>query len=109
MSTGVVLIVSERLLLLEGLQRLVEESGLGTMVTASNLQNAKHHAFEVDPDVIIVDRADVKADDLTYHSLWEHPRAKVVVYGWNDDKLVVYSRRTVLPATLQNLISVIRD
>ena len=109
MSTGIVLIVSERLLLLEGLQRLVEESGLGTVITVSSLQAAKYRAVEVDPDVIVVERADAEADDLTCYSLWEHPRTKVVVYGWNDDKLVVYPRRTVLPATLQNLISVIRD
>jgi len=105
----VVLVFSERPVFREGLKRLVEEAGLGTVITASDEESTKSRMAEVAPDVIVIDRPEARADELTYFLLRENEQAKVVVYGWNDNKLAIYSCRHALPATLENLIKVIRE
>ena len=107
MEAKLIVVVSERPMFREGLKRLIEEAGLATVITAPDEESAESLAVEVAPDIVVIDRPDTRVDDLTYFSLGQDKPAKVVVLGWNDDKLAVYSCRLVLTATLQNLIKAI--
>lgn len=108
MKSQFILIVSARPLLREGLKYLFEEGELSTVITAPDEKSAESLTAEVAPDIVVIDRPDTRGDELVYFLPWRDKPAKVVVLGWSDNKLAVYCRRQVLPATLQNLLKAVR-
>jgi len=109
MKSEVILIISERPLFCEALKRLIEEETGAEVITAPDEESGESIAAEAGPSIIVIDRPHTKADDVVYFLRTQDKPAKVLVIGWSDDKLAIYSRRTVLSATVQNLIEVIRE
>ena len=109
MNTQHILVISKRPIFCEGLKLIIEKAISATVTTAPNGVNAAIRRPAFTPNVIIIDRPDTAAVDLKLFFQHEEYPAKVVVIGWNDDKIAVYSRSTVQPATIQNLIKVVRN
>ena len=79
------------------------------LITAPNEVGACSLVAEFNPNAIVIDRPDIEAaDDLSFCFQHKDYPVKVIVVGWNDDKIAVYSRATVQPATIENLISAIQ-
>ena len=77
---------------------------MSTVTTAPNEVSAGSLIAEFAPSVIIIDRTDTEsADGLSFCFQHKDYTVKVVVVGWNDDKIAVYSRAMVQPATIENL------
>jgi len=91
------------------LKLIIEEAISAVVTTAPDGVGAARLMAEFTPSVIVIDRPDTAAVDLNFFFQHEDYPVKVVAIGWNDDKIVVYSRSTVQPATIQNLIKVIRE
>ena len=109
MNTERILVVSGRPLLCEGLKLIIEEAALATVTTAPDEVSATRLVAEFAPSIIVIDRPDAGAADLNYLFQHQDYPVKVVVIGWNDNKIAAYSRRAVQTATLRNLIKVIRE
>lgn len=109
MNTERILVVSGRPLLCEGLKLIIEEAALATVTTAPDEVSAARLVAEFAPGVIVIDRPDTGAADLNYLFQHQDYPVKVIVIGWNDDKIAAYSRQALQTATLQNLIKVIRE
>lgn len=109
MDTEHILVVSSKPLFCEGLKLLIEEAGLGTVITASSDNSAARLAQELAPSVTVLDRPDTRPTNLKQFFRRQNHSEKVVVVGWNDDKIAVYSRCMVEAATLKNLIKVIKE
>ena len=62
---------------------------------------------ELESDVVIVDRPDVRDKDLDYLFHRQGRPTSIVVIGWEDDIIAVYSRRVVWGVTLENLVKFI--
>lgn len=105
----VVLVVSKRPLLREGLKRLIEGTGVATVKTAPDQESARSSLVGVATDVVVVDKSDTELDDQVCSLLREYQQAKVVLLGWNDDRLAIHYGRLILPATIKNLIWTIRQ
>lgn len=104
-----ILIISRRPLLREGLKRFVEEMGQIIAITAPDEESAKSCCAGITPDVVIIDRPHVGVYEPVYFLQQLDRPIKVVLAGWDDDMLAVCSRERLLPATLQNLASVIKE
>jgi len=90
------------------LKLIIEEAMPAVVTTVPDGVSAARLMAEFTPSVIVIDRPDTAAVDLNFFFQHEDYPVKVVVIGWNDDKIAVYSRPTVQPATIRNLIKVIR-
>ena len=109
MGSQCVLVISKKPLLREGLKRLIEERGLATVVVAPDDETALSVITEADPDLIVTECPNIKPSEALYFGNSEDKPTKVIVLGWDDDKLAVYSRERVLPATMQHFIGVVRE
>lgn len=102
------LIVSKRPLLCEGLRRLIAEVAQVTLITSPDEESAESLCGGVAPDIVIVDRPNIEPY-MPVRFLQEHDKpVNVVLLGWDDGKLATYSRERVTPATVQNLVKVIK-
>ena len=90
--------------------KLLIEKAVGSIITtAPNEVSAGSLVAEFNPSVIVIDRPDTEAaDDLSFCFQHKDYPVKVIVVGWNDDKIAVYSRATVQPATVENLTRAIQ-
>lgn len=104
-----ILVISERSMLREGLKRLIEETGTVKVITAPDKKSAEHLLAKFVPAVVIIDHPDIQATDWMYFLQQLDQPSKIILLGWNDDKLAVYSHRLVLESTVQNLIKQIRE
>lgn len=109
MKTKLILVIMKQPLLREGLKYLIEESGVARVVTAPAEQDAERLVAEMAPDVVVIERGDTAVNNLSHFFHWQDKPSRVVVLGWKDDKLAVYSRWPVLPATVENLIRAITE
>ena len=82
---------------------------MGSIVTTTpNEVSAGSLVAEFNTSVIVTDRPDTEAaDDLSFCFQHKEYPVKAIVVGWNDDKIAVYSRATVQPATIENLMKFI--
>ena len=104
-----VVIVSSREVFCKGLKLMIEEQELARVTTVADEGSAADVVAKLVPGIVIVDRPDTKAVDLDYFfQRGDHP-VKVVVIGWDNNQMAVYSRQMVEEATLQNLLEVIRE
>ena len=104
-----ILVISKRPLLCEGLKCLLKETAQVTVITTPDEESARSSCGEVMPDIVIVDRPHIRAYKPMYFLQEQDKPLGVVILGWDDDKLAAYSREQVLPATLQNLGKVIKN
>lgn len=102
------LIVSSLPLVRAGLKLISEEVGIGNVHTASDDAEAALVLHEIVPSIIVLDRADTIVTELGLLQYLDYP-VKVIVIGRRDDKITVYSRQEVGPATLDNLIALIKE
>lgn len=109
MKRQVVLVISERPLLREGLKRLIEGTVAVTVIMAPDQESARASLVGVTVDVVVFDKPDTRLDDQVCSLLQEYQQAKIVLLGWNDDRLVFHSSRLILTATAGNLIWAIRQ
>ncbi len=109
MKSRFVFVISGRPLFRESLKYLIEKVGLARVITAPTEEGAERLADDFAPDVVVIDRGDTGANNLTRFFHKPDKPAKVIVLGWNDDRLAVYSRWPVLPATCENLIRAITE
>ena len=103
-----ILIISNRPLLQEGV-KFITRGFKFNVITVSNESSASRFISKCSPSVIVVDRPntrDVKLDRL-FRSI-DYP-IKVVVIGWDDDKIAIFSRTSLGKATKENLTKVIAD
>jgi DNA-binding NarL/FixJ family response regulator len=102
-------VVSPSPLLREGLKLIIEESIPVSVTVAAGDASAACLTVELAPSVIVVDRPDTRALDLD--ELFQHQGypVKVVIIGWDDNRMAVYSRSEVETATLGNLIRLIEE
>ena len=101
------MVISKRPILCEGLKRLIEQKLFCTVATAPSEEIGALSLVELEPDVVIVDRPDVRAKDLDYLFQRQERPTSIAVIGWEDDTIAVYSRRVVPGATLENLMKFI--
>ena len=99
-----ILIVSARPVLRNALKRIIEEAGWTAVITASNERSAAHLVAEIAPTTIVIDHPDIGVEHLGYLFQHQDQAVNIVVIGWNDNRMVVYSRSAVHTATLGNLI-----
>jgi hypothetical protein len=104
-----ILIVSERPLLCEGLKKIIEEAMPAALVTISGERGVKHIITEFAPGIMLIDRPSAEATNLD-HLLGqvEYP-VKVIVIGFNDDQIVVYSQVRRQTASFENLITALSE
>jgi len=105
-ENGNILVISNRPLLREGVKLIIKDFTF-TVIIVSNELSASRLISKYSPSFIVVDRPntkDVKLDRL-FRSI-DYP-IKVVVIGWDDDKIAVFSRTALEKATRENLIKVI--
>lgn len=103
-----ILIISNRPLLREGVKLIIKDITF-TVINVSDELSDSRFISEYSPSVIVVDRPntkDVKLDRL-FRSI-DYP-VKVVVIGWDDDKIAIFSRTALEKATRENLIKVITE
>ena len=109
MKSHCTLIISKRPLLCEGLGYLIDELFETAIVKAPDEETAEQLCAGFVPDLIIVDRPKAKAYGQMC-SLWAlNSEATVILVGWEDNDLAVFSCERVMPATLQNLIESVRE
>ena len=109
MDTERILIVSERPLLCEGLKKIIEEAMPAALVTISSEKGVKHIITEFAPGIILVDRTSTEATSLDHlFGQVEYP-VKVIVIGFKDDQIHVYSQGKRLQASLENLITALSE
>ena len=104
-----ILVVSERPILRQALKSLIEEAVSATVITAPNERSAARLVAELAPTTIIIGRPDTGAEGLGYLFQHQDQVVKVVLLGWSDDKLAVYCRQAVQPATQRNLMEAISE
>ena len=105
-ENGNILVISNRPLLREGVKLIIKDFTF-TVIIVSNELSASRLISKYSPSIIVVDRPntkDVKLDRL-FRSI-DYP-IKVVVIGWDDDKIAIFSRTALEKATRENLIKVI--
>jgi DNA-binding NarL/FixJ family response regulator len=103
-----ILVISPSPLLREGLKLIIEESIPASVTMADDGVSAARLVVELAPSVIVVDRPDTKASDLDRLFQAQGFPSKVVIIGWDENKIAVYSRSEVETATLGNLITLLR-
>jgi len=109
MDTKRILIVSERPLLCEGLKKTIEEAMPSALVTISGETGVKHIISEFAPGIILVDSTSAVAASLDHlFGQVEYP-VKVIVIGFKDDQIHVYSQEKRLKASVENLITALLD
>jgi hypothetical protein len=79
-----------------------------TIIKAPDEETAEHLCAGCMPDLIIVDRPNVRAYGQVYSLLASNSEATVILLGWEDDELAVFSCERVMPATLQNLVESVK-
>jgi len=96
-------------LLREGLKLIIEEETSAIVTIATDETSAPQLLSELAPGVIVIDRPDIKATGLDFLFQYQENPVRVMVVGWNDDKIANYTRSTAKAATLQNLIKIIKE
>ena len=98
-----ILVISEKPIYRQVLKHLIEEASGAQVVTAANEESARHFIAELAPRTIILDSPDSEVSNLD--CLFENPEkaVDVIVLGWKDNKLAIYSREVMESATSQNL------
>ena len=102
-----VLVVSEQQLISQGLKLIIESAGSAEVVTAPDEATAVSMMSDLTPSIVVVDRESIEDDPDRVHFDEDYPD-KLVLLSSNDDRMVVYSRQKVDPATLENLLDIIR-
>lgn len=104
-----ILIISQLPVLSEGLKRLVEDTNLNGITIVADNPDTTQALTELDPDVVILDSPDISVKHLD-HLFQQHDKLmKIIVIGWADNKLAVYSRSGVQAATIENLMKAINN
>jgi hypothetical protein len=104
-----ILIVSERPLLCEGLKKIIEEVMPAALVTISGERGVKHIITEFAPGTILVDRPSAEATSLDHlFGQLEYP-VKIIVIGFNDNQILVYSQGRRQAASFENLIMALSE
>jgi DNA-binding NarL/FixJ family response regulator len=107
MKRRVVLVISKHRLLRDGLKRLIEDTGAATVIMAPDQESVPPRLRRASVDAVVLEKPNIELDDQACSLLQLYQPAKVILLGWNDDRLAVYSRRLSLPATVKNLIGAI--
>ena len=102
-------IISKRPLLSEGLGCLVDEMLETAIIQAPDEETAEHLCAGFVPDLIIVDRPKAQAYGQMCSFWTSNGEATVILLGWEDNELAVFSCERVMPATLQNLIESVKE
>ena len=103
------LIISKRPLLCEGLGCLIDEMLKTAIIKAPDEETAEYLCAGFAPDLIIIDRPKAQAYGQM-GSFWaSNSEATVILLGWEDDELAVFSCERVMPATLQNLVKSVKQ
>jgi len=97
-------VISKRPLLCEGLRCLINEVADASLIIAPDEETAELLCTGLVPDMVIIDRPSVRANEQTCLSMASGKPTKVIVLGWDDNKLAVYSCERVMTATVQNLL-----
>jgi len=108
MSVQRVLVLSEQPVVSQGLKLIIENAGSAEVAIAPDEATAASLISKLTPSIIVVDREDT-AMDIDHPLLNEEYPSKLVILSPNDDRMIVYSRQDVHEATLENLLSAIRE
>lgn len=103
-----ILIISKRPLLREGMKLVIEENNFAVFFATSE-KRALNLIEKHVPSVIVIDRPntnDVQLDYLLRHI--DYP-VKIVIIGWDDEKIAIHKHYTFDKATRENLIKVITE
>jgi len=101
------IIVSNRPMYCEALKRLVEETQQISVIMTSDEGRAEQLAAELEPDILVIDRPNTIVNGLSYFSQQKERPTKVIVVGWDDGRLSVYTRPVTLLANTQNLAKIV--
>ena len=107
MKRQVVLVISKHRLLCEALKRLIEDTGTATVIMAPDQESVPPGLRGASVDAVVLEKPNIELDDQVCSLLQLYQPAKVLLLGWNDDRLALYSHRLTLPATVKNLIGAI--
>lgn len=108
MAVPRVLVVSEQQLVSQGLKLILEDAGSAEVFTASDEATAASMVADMSPRIVVFDRDDLEEARDRLLSEEDYPD-KIVIIDSSHEKMVVYSRRKVDPATLENLLGTIRE
>lgn len=99
-----ILVVSEKPVFCEILKHLLEEAGWQKVVIASSKRSASRLAAELSSVAILLDQPDTRVEDLSHLFPRSDQTINIMVLGWNDNKLAIYRRRVIEPATCLSLV-----
>lgn len=102
------IIVSGRPMFCEALKRLMGETQQVSEIVTSDEESASKLITKLKPDIVVIDRPDAAVEGLLYFSQQEARPTKVIVVGWNDNKLTTYARPITVPASVENLTKIIK-
>lgn len=102
------LVISNQPLHRDGLRLIVQQATSMTVTTAPNTSSGVRLATRFKPAVIVIDAKQI--DAAVPLPLLERADSDVTVVAidWEADRMVIYSRSAVLPATLDNLFEALR-
>ena len=105
-----ILIISGRPLFREGLSSLLRgEVGLEVVGAVGDAGIARDGWPSLAPDVVILDRDDVKPSDLETLLSAKDRRVKVIVLSWINEDMAIYHRQPLRRANLETLLEAIRS
>jgi hypothetical protein len=103
------LIISKLPLLCESLGCLIDEMLETSIIKATDEETAEYLCAGFAPDLIIIDRPKAQAYGQMCSFWASNSEAVLILLGWEDDELAVFSCKRVLPATLQNLVKSVKE
>lgn len=104
-----VLVISERPILCHGLKHIIEKSLPAAVTTVDSCEAATKYINAFSPGLIVLARPNVSPGSIEALLQKDSDTVKLVVVGWEDDKIALYYRSRVRNATVQNLIEVIKE
>jgi len=108
MSYKLAIIVSKHPMFCEALKRLIGETQQVSEIVTADEENARKLIAKLEPDIVLIDRPDATFEGLLYFSQQEECPTKVIIVGWNDNKLTAYACPITVPASVENLTKIIK-
>ena len=107
-TENIALVISKRPLLCSGLKHLIETEGLATVFTAADENSAASLFNDVSPDIVLIEHSDTKSSDVPKFLRCRDRPTRVIILGWNDNKLLDCFFQQEMEATVENIMKVIR-
>ena len=104
-----ILIVSGRPILRDGLELVTRKLENTKVRTAQGESGVGNVIDEFDPHVVVLERPDTRASQLEPFFAHTEHAVKLIIVVWSTENIAGYAREAVQPASIKNLIRLIRQ